>query len=213
MKSLAIIDVDGTITDFFKIDKEIISKMFSGNFVISIIDEILWKINALDIITNRFLLFKIRIFLYSILSLTNYRKNMETYRLQYISKAKQYFEDFMNNEYVALSKKNINVRLLTCDPFDGFCNENVTIVQNKGQYILDNFYGKYDEVYIIGNNYMDDIKVGLKLKNNMDIQNNVKVFYVGSSSVLKRILKNKKVTISSNLKEVVKIICKRNISS
>jgi len=147
MKALAILDIDGTITDFYKIDRKIISGMYGKNKAISILDNFLWKINSLDIVTNRFLLFKIRILLYSLINGTSYKKNMDKYKTEYVSEAKQYFEDFMKNEYVLLKAKSLSVRLLTCDLFDGYFNEEVTVVQSKRKFVFENVYGKYDLLY------------------------------------------------------------------
>jgi len=206
MKALAILDIDGTITDFYKIDRKIISGMYGKNKAISILDNFLWKINSLDIVTNRFLLFKIRILLYSLINGTSYKKNMDKYKTEYVSEAKQYFEDFMKNEYVLLKAKSLSVRLLTCDLFDGYFNEEVTVVQSKRKFVFENVYGKYDKVYIIGNNYMDDIKVGIDLRAKTKDKSNVQIFYIGSSALLKKMVKNKKINICSDLSQVIKKI-------
>jgi len=206
MKALAILDIDGTITDFYKIDRKIISGMYGKNKAISILDNFLWKINSLDIVTNRFLLFKIRILLYSLINGTSYKKNMDKYKTEYVSEAKQYFEDFMKNEYVLLKAKSLSVRLLTCDLFDGYFNEEVTVVQSKRKFVFENVYGKYDKVYIIGNNYMDDIKVGIDLRAKTKDKSNVQIFYIGSSALIKKMVKNKKINICSDLSQVIKKI-------
>lgn len=49
---LLIIDLDGTLIDFEKIDNAIIKELFSGNSFISIVDKILWKVNKLDVLGN-----------------------------------------------------------------------------------------------------------------------------------------------------------------
>ncbi len=208
MKTLAIFDIDGTITDFYKIDRDIILKMYGKNKIISVLDNILWKINSLDIVTNRFLVFKIRMLFYSLVNGTSYKEDMEIYKSEYVYKAKKYFDDFMKKEYISLKENSLSVRLLTCDPFDGFFDEGVTIVQSKRRYVLDNVYGKYDKVYIIGNNYMDDIKVGLNLRSKMNDETKVSIFYIGNSKLLKKLIKNKKVNICSSLSEVIEKICR-----
>lgn len=50
--NLLIIDLDGTLINFEKIDNEIIKKIFGDNFIISMVDKILWKVNNLDLIAN-----------------------------------------------------------------------------------------------------------------------------------------------------------------
>ncbi len=206
MKNLAIIDIDGTITDFYKVDREIISELYGNNKVIKLLDKILWKINSMDIITNRFFIFKLRIMLYSFLNKSSFDKDFETYKEKYIAYAKHYFKTFMKNEYVTIKEKGLKVLLLTCDPFDGFCDNRVTVVQNKIGYVLDNVLGKYDKIYVIGNNYMDDIKIGLRLRKKIKESGSVSVFYIGNSSVLKRYLKNKDVFTFQYLKDAVKKI-------
>ena len=206
MKTLAIIDIDGTITDFYKVDSEIISKLYGHNRIIKMIDKLLWKINSLDVITNRFLIFQLRMRLYSLLNSSKYGEDVEMYREEYVEKAKQYFHSFMDNEYLVLKEKGIEILLLTCDPFDGFCEEAVTVVQDKCRYVLDNVPSRYDEVYVIGNNYMDDIRVGLKLRMKMRHNGKTRIFYVGSSSAVIKLVKDKEVLICKNLKQVIKSI-------
>lgn len=212
MRRLAIIDIDGTINDFNKVDNEIISSIYGKNKIIKVLDRLLWKINSLDIITNQFIIFKARIYLYSLINRTKYKNDMELYKEEYVRKSKLYFQQFMDNEYTVLKKSGIEVMLLTCDPFDGFCENNVTVVQNKWQYIRDNAYNKYGKLYVVGNNYMDDISSGLKLRSKMSVCDDVQIYYVGNSKILKKLLAKKGVQICSNLKEVVNNISKRDIS-
>lgn len=203
MKTLAVIDIDGTINDFYKVDSEIISKLYHNSKLVRLLDKLLWKINALDLITNRFIIFKLRILLYSIITGKNYRKSMVFYKQEYIRVAKEYLNSFMNKEYQSLRERNIDVVLLTCDPFDAFCGQNVTVVQDKFRYVRDNIAEKYDKLNIIGNNYMDDIKIGLKLRDCLDISSEIKIFYVGNSPVVKRIVKGKNVIVYPNLEETI----------
>ncbi len=207
MKKLAVIDIDGTITDFYKVDSEIISKLYGKSRLVRLLDKLLWKINSLDLITNRFIIFKLRILLYSLLTGKKYRKSMAFYKREYIRVAKEYLHSFMNIEYNCLKSKGIDVILLTCDPFDAFCGESVTVVQDKFRYVRDNVAEKYDVLNIIGNNYMDDIRIGLKLRDASDISCVIEIFYVGNSSVIKHLVKNKNVVVYSTIKETIATIC------
>ena len=49
---LLIVDLDGTLIDFEKIDNMIISYLFPDNRLINSIDNILWKVNNLDVFGN-----------------------------------------------------------------------------------------------------------------------------------------------------------------
>lgn len=207
MKTIAIIDIDGTITDFYKVDREIIFKLYGKSRLVRMLDKMLWKINSLDLITNRFIIFKFRILLYSLLTGKKYRNSMAFYKQEYVRVAKEYLNSFMNTEYRRLKEHNIDILLLTCDPFDAFCGENVTVVQDKFRYVRDNVAEKYDVLNIIGNNYMDDIRIGLKLRAILDIPSAIKIFYVGNSPVIKRLVKNKNVIVHPTIKEIIASMC------
>lgn len=208
MNSLAIVDIDGTITDFYKIDHNIISTMYSNNRMIAILDKVLWKINSMDIITNSFAIFKIRILIYSIIYGTKYSENMKKYKMEYVKHAKKYFEHFMQNEYLTLKSNGYDILLLSCDSFDSCLNNKIKVVKNKRRYALKNILkGNYSNIYVIGNNYMDDIRIGLDLRKKSRFLQKVHIFYVGNSSIVKTIIRNKKVITCHTIKEAINKIC------
>lgn len=207
MKALAVIDIDGTITDFRKLDGQIIFELYGTNKVVMLLDKMLWKINALDLITNRFIIFKARILLYSLFARKKYRECMALYKSEYTRQVKEYFNSFMNEEYNYLNDRGVDVIFLTCDPFDSFCGEDVIVIQNKFKYLQYNVVEKYDSIYIIGNNYMDDIKSGLKLRRLSEVPSNIKIYYVGNSSLISRLKKSRDIMVCRTVKEAIQMIC------
>lgn len=197
MKPLVIIDVDGTITDFNRIDHEIIFSMYKKNKFVLAFDKILWKINGLDYITNKMWVFKFRIFLYSILSLSSYRLNMIKYQKSYVAKTKQDFNKYFDMLHPIIINKGYELLLISHDRFAGCVDENIVPVRDKKSYVINNIYSNYDVIYVVGNNYMDDIKLGLELQKlnkilNTNTQTNI--VYIGKSHFLiNKVLVNKPV--------------------
>ena len=203
LKKLAIVDVDGTITDFYKVDHEIIPEIYHNKLVL-FLDKLLWKLNSLDIITNSYSLFKLRMSIYSILSLHNIKKDIAKYKSEYIKYANGYFKNFLQNEYKLLKNKGYDILILTSDPFDSYMDRRVTVSQDKVRYVEDNVPSKYNEVCVIGNNFSDDILSGIKLREKFNIK--VHICYIGKSPIIKRRLKNKEVNFCSCLKDAIKQI-------
>ena len=65
---LLIVDLDGTLIDFEKIDNMIIKQLFPDSRIIDTIDNILWKVNRLDVLGNGYASLKIRLAVYSMFS-------------------------------------------------------------------------------------------------------------------------------------------------
>lgn len=197
MRPLVIIDIDGTITDFKRIDHEIISNMYKKSKLVLAFDKLLWKINGLDYITNKMWLFKFRIFLYSILSLSSYKLNMVKYQKCYVPKTKEDFDRYFSMLNSILIAKDYELLLISHDSFASKINEKVVSVRDKRRYVLNNVYTNYDIIYVVGNNYMDDIRLGLRLqKINMDLKEKAQtnIVYIGTSKFLiSKVLANKSV--------------------
>lgn len=207
MKPLIIIDVDGTITDFKQIDHEIISLMYEKNKFVIALDKLLWRINGLDYFTNKFWIFKFRIFLYSILSLSNYKFNMIKYQKNYVAKTRQDFNKYFDVLHPKIEKMGYETLLLSHDRFAGNVSNKIICVRDKKRYVLDNVYSSYDVIYVIGNNYMDDIKLGLKLQklnNDLDVKIETNIVYVGTSRYLiEKVLINKSVKCVNTFEKFV----------
>lgn len=208
MKPIIIIDVDGTITNFSEIDRKIIKKIFPSNLFVNILDRLLWNINGLDYITNRFWIFKFRIFIYSLLSFSNFNVNMRKYEREYVKESKKQFDVYLNEYNIILKKMGLDILLLSHNKFAHFLDDSVHSVKDKRKYVLNNIYGNYDIVYIVGNNYMDDIRLGFKLKKiRAKLENGKKttnVVYIGKSKFLIDIVLNgKNVFVYDSFKEFV----------
>lgn len=201
MKKVMIMDVDGTITDFKNIDKNIIFEIFKNNRIVLAFDYLLWKINSLDYISNKFWIFKIRMWIYSLLSNRKYNDCMVEYKKKYVQKSKSHFENFLIQNMSILEKSNIEVIFLSHDRFDHEMDHRIISVNQKFKYVLYNIYGKYDNIYIIGNNYMDDIKLGMRLENRIKKEKkkiHIKTIYIGNSFFLKKHILCKKNIFSYN---------------
>lgn len=207
MRPLIIIDVDGTVTDFKRIDNEIILDMYQKNKLVMLLDKVLWKINSLDYFTNKFWVFKLRIFMYSIFSLSGYKFNMIKYQKKYVQKTREDFKMFFEVLHPMIRDMGYETLLLSHDRFANNVDENIVWVKDKKNYVLNSVYSSYDVIYIVGNNYTDDIKLGLKvcelnLKLNENMQTNV--VYIGKSKYLiNKVLKNSAVKCKSSFEEFI----------
>lgn len=207
MKPLIIIDVDGTITNFKKIDHEIIIDMYKDNRFVMTLDKLLWKINGLDYFTNKFFVFKLRIFLYSLFSLSGYKFNMIKYQKNYVVKTREAFKEYFDTLHYIIEGSGYETLLLSHDRFASKVDKNIVSVRDKERYVLNNVYSSYDVIYVVGNNYMDDIRLGLKLRNlNSKLNSNVQtnIIYIGESQFLtQKVLKNKPVKAISSFEKFV----------
>lgn len=207
MKPLIIIDVDGTITNFKKIDNEIISDMYKDNRLVIALDKLLWKLNGLDYFTNKFFVFKLRMFFYSLLSLSGYRFNMIKYQKEYVTKTKESFKGYFDTLHSIIENMGYETLLISHDRFAKNVDKNIVCVRDKESYVLNNVYSSYDVIYVVGNNYMDDIRLGLKLRDlnsklNLNIQTNI--VYIGKSRYLiEKVLKGKPVKSVSSFEKFV----------
>ena len=80
-----VFDLDGTVTDFEKIDNEIIrNQIFKNHKVVLFLDKMAWKVNEQDIIKNTTIMLKLRLFVYSLISFLNFKEVLEEYEKLYI---------------------------------------------------------------------------------------------------------------------------------
>lgn len=198
-----VFDIDGCLFDFKKFDNQFISKNFKRNRLILVLDKLLWKVNGLDFIKNTEHLLKIRFMIYCFISIKSYKYIINKYKLEYQESLKNDLICNAKKVIVWLKRLNYNSILITNnsaskkiaeDVLDCFCYIPNNFAKNKKQLYLvlkDN----YDIQYIVGNNYMDDLKVAKKL--------GIKSIYMGNS-VLKNFFKIDYTIISIN--EVIKIV-------
>lgn len=183
-RNIIFVDIDGTINEFNMVDNNIIKEIFGNHRLVMFCDRLLWKINELDLISNSMRIFKLRIFLYSLLSFTSYNKKMLEYEKKYI---KYTFEEVRKNynlHLMKLKRLGYEIRLVTHSEFTKYFKKDypISILKNKPKYI-ERIHKKNGISYMIGNNYTDDLKVPLKF--------GIKTIYIGKSKLVKRIIKDK----------------------
>lgn len=186
-KSLIVIDVDGTIINFKRIDNIIIRDIYGKSKIVTFIDKLLWKINSLDVISNNIIILNLRILLYSIISFINPFKAFILYSFKYEELAKREVTKNLLNNIEYLKTLADEVVFATHD-FHAYCLEkvlNTRVITKNKKYFIPKLYKKYDIKYVIGNNYIDDILPGKKLKKEKG--QNTKVVYIGKSKLLKRV--------------------------
>ena len=103
---LLIIDLDGTLINFEKIDNIIIASLFPESRVINSIDNILWKINRLDLFGNGYAGLKLRLAFYSLFSEYTFEECFEgVFEAQdYYAIETQILKTKMNTLYEAINK-------------------------------------------------------------------------------------------------------------
>lgn len=196
-KKLILIDLDGTMYDFKIHDNKIIKEMFGRYILVMFLDRVLWYVNNLDLISNKFYIFKIRIFIYSVLSFSSFKENISKYAKKYQEYVKG---DFFNNytKYIKkLNKDDVRVVFVTNNPITKYLEKcfNVKVIvfksNNKSIPLLlkDN-----DIVLVIGNNFSDDILTSYKVNGyyqKMLTDKKTKSIYVGKSKIVKFLTQNK----------------------
>lgn len=204
MNSIILFDVDGTVTNYERIDNLAVSKCFGNSKIVVGLDKLLWKINRWDIIPNNFQLFKLRIWMYSVLSLSNYDSKLKEYESIYVSETKKAVNNCYNGIYEKLKHLKIEMRLLSNNQLDTSANPYIISVKNKKKYVMEHICGKYTNIYVVGNNWSDDIKFGLKLKSK---NLNACPVYIGESKLLiKWLFRKKAVLVYSTLEEFISFV-------
>lgn len=199
-RSIVIIDIDGTLYDKFSYDdKKIISKVFEHSFLVKILDKILWAANSLDFISNSMGMLKLRLMIYSILSLQSYSKVTKEYRHRY-----------QNLLLLRIGEKEKILNKLN-DMYDVILVTNNVYALNvlyRHHHILyvPNVFSRREQItvleadnvieYIIGNNYMDDIFLAKKHK--------IPCIYVGSSPLKDRYKADYNVLSFDDILEILK---------
>lgn len=189
-RNLIFVDIDGTINEFNTVDNHIIKEIFGNHKLVMLCDKLLWKINEFDFISNSMRIFKLRILIYSLLSLTSFSKKMLEYEKKYI---KYTTEDIKKNYILHLSKlENLGyeILLVTHSEFTKHFKKyyHIKILKNKPKYIR-RIHEKIGISYMIGNNYTDDLKVPINL--------GIKTIYIGKSKLVQKIIRDKAKTFSS----------------
>ena len=154
-----VFDLDGTVTDFRKIDNKIIrNHIFKNHKLTLALDKIAWKINEQDIIKNTTLMLKFRLLLYSLISGSNFKAVFEEYKVMYteltmkeILKRLPYFKSLEEKGYhvIIISNNKITDRILI---------KSVEIYSTRSKILaLENLQESCFIRLMVGNNLLDDI--------------------------------------------------------
>lgn len=169
---LLIIDLDGTLIDFEKIDNIIIASLFPNNKIINSIDNILWKVNRLDIFGNGYAGLKLRLAFYSLFSNYTLDECKKEYKRLYDSIARMeltniynsILADIIESGYdVAIVTKNVYAKELLKKNILGLDFRNgeklkLIVLKKAKKKQFKEMVTKYNgKVCVIGNNLCDDI--------------------------------------------------------
>ncbi|MBQ8379412.1 MAG: hypothetical protein IJX34_01190 [Clostridia bacterium] len=192
---LLIVDLDGTLIDFEKIDNMIIKQLFPDSRIIDTIDNILWKVNRLDVLGNGYAGLKIRLAVYSMFSKYTLKECKRMYGAMYeelarVELASVYastLSKIIANGYkVAIVTKNVYAKNLLERSFfktNKEISDNLSLVilrkdkKKKFKDMVKQYEGK---VCVIGNNLSDDIMNSYKIGSPF--------IYIGKSKAINFIL-------------------------
>ena len=207
-RELIIVDLDGTLCEFENVDHKIINDIFKESEAVLLLDKLLWRINRLDLISNTYAIFKVRIAVYSMMSFSDYVINMKTYKEMYY----KFLKDVCVSNYYkylhSFNNSKVEVLLLTHDSLarEFLKDVNLIVTRNKNSYIP-SLLKYYDIKAIVGNNFCDDIlsayKVNKIYKKRISKRRAI-IVYVGNSSLVKLLTKNKVVNIS-DISDILKL--------
>ena len=194
---LLIIDLDGTLIDFEKIDNIIIKEIFPDSRIIDTIDNILWKINRLDILGNGYTGLKLRLEFYSLFSKYSYKECKSMYGSMYEELARIELLGVYATSLVKLIDDGYEIAIVTKNVYAKNLLDNhlfkmgslykeklhLVILRNtkkKKQFreMVENSNGK---VCVIGNNFSDDLLNSYRIGS--------PYIYIGNSKAIKYIMK------------------------
>lgn len=183
-RGIVFVDIDGTINNFNFVDHHIIKEIFGNHKLVMLFDKILWHINEFDYISNSMRIFKLRLFVYSVMSFTFFKKKMKEYEDLY---HKYTFGDVDKNYKLHLSRlENVGYKVILIThseftkTFKGIFP--IIIPKNKPRFIK-SFYKKNNVSFFIGNNYTDDLKTPIKL--------GISAVYIGKSKLVEKLILKK----------------------
>ena len=129
---------------------------------------------------------------------------MKKYEKIYVEETKSEMSNYFKMQHERLNELGVEIRFLSNNQLDMSTSPNIISVRNKKKYVKDNIYGKYDIVYVVGNNWSDDVKLGLELRKKTKLTTPV---YIGKSKFLINfLLKKKPVEVYSSLDEFISVL-------
>ena len=192
---LLLVDLDGTLIDFKQLDNLIIGAIFRDNPNVLRIDNLLWKINSLDVIGNGYNGLKLRLAVYSFFTRRNYKEVKKSYRYNYSTNArrlllytiKDELEDIINsNRKMVIVTKNVYAEGIL-DDIDNIIgkelaeNIKLVILEKNKKNTINQIKSKYkDNILVVGNNLFDDIISSWR--------EGLPFIYIGKSSTVKKII-------------------------
>lgn len=196
-----IFDFDGTLTDFRKIDNQIIGDIFKGHAIILLIDRFLWCVNGLGLFGNSMFGLKIRLYLYSLFSFKTTKRYIHVlvkYEEMYIKLSSSLQDSVIKS--LRRTKEKYDIIVIS----NNFFAKKIIIDGIKVEYAYKKRKlfrikrEKNDVAYIVGDNLFDDYRNS----------KGIPFIYVGNSVIAKLILKlsfSKKVSIVGieNIEDVV----------
>ncbi len=193
---LLIVDLDGTLIDFEKIDNIIIAQLFPDSRIINSIDNILWKINRLDIVGNGYAGLKLRLAIYSLFSKYSYKECKRRYggiyeklaRVELFDICGSTLSEILNKGYdIAIVTKNVYAKkLLNNRNIFGVDSDtrkriNLIVLKKDKKKKFKEMVESYDnKICVIGNNLSDDIINSLKIGS--------PYIYIGKSKIISFII-------------------------
>lgn len=177
-KKTIVFDLDGTLSDFERIDHEIIGELFPKSKLVKLIDKFAWFINKKDIIKNTMPILILRLVFYAVISGKSPKDVLNKYRQKYFFKT----YDDIRKIYPELLKlcKKYRVRIISNNKYSKgiqYKKVKVKYMRSKLKFVKSLKRNKHDILYIVGNNLCDDI-ITARLSNSNSI-------YVGKSKLIK----------------------------
>lgn len=193
---LLIIDLDGTLIDFEKIDNIIIAQLFPDSRIINSIDNILWKINRLDIFGNGYAGLKLRLAFYSLFSKYSFQECKRRYgglyeklaRIELFDVCGSTLSEILNKGYdIAIVTKNVYAKNLLNNKnvfrLDIETKKRINLIvlkKDKKKKFKEMVTSYGNKVCVIGNNLSDDIINSFKIGS--------PYIYIGKSKIISLII-------------------------
>ena len=214
-EKVCLIDIDGTLLESFKsIYTSAIEEIFGYSKLAMRLNKFFYNINDYDVISNTMGIFKLVIFILSVVSCTSFKKNLKKFEELYIEKSKREIIYNYESIVIPIEKRGYKVFLITHDEyarrFNAFIPTDIIVTKSKTLYVFEKLRD-VDIMYMIGNNLCDDLIPAIMLnKKYKKIGRNCKVvpIYIGTSNIVKRILK-KKILSFKRISSVLDVIKKR----
>ena len=177
-KKTIVFDLDGTLSNFEKIDNQIIDMLYGNSKIVMLLDKFLWSINRFEILKNSMWLLKFRLIIYSIFAGKNIEESLKKYHIEYFTLT---YHDIKYNyeNYLKRLKNKYKIRILSNNMFaKGLEYSGLRVICNTSKRKHIKVFKKYHDMdYIVGNNLFDDIFTGS--------MKGIKTIYLGKSEFVK----------------------------